>query len=123
MKSPEEIARLRSKMIEHLEAALALADETGDGTTGYLIESALDALRAMGAHMWPGNLDLPPAPNAEATFASGGRTIVAFVWAVLNASSPSSARQAGAPHTLPTCARHQPQAFRLRASTEVPLAS
>jgi hypothetical protein len=57
MKSPEEKARLRAKMIEHLEAALALADETGDGTTGYLIESALDAIRA---ESWPGNLDLPP---------------------------------------------------------------
>jgi hypothetical protein len=27
MNRPEEIARLRAKMIEHLEAALALADE------------------------------------------------------------------------------------------------
>jgi hypothetical protein len=31
MRSPDEIAGLRSKMIEHLEAALALADESGDG--------------------------------------------------------------------------------------------
>jgi len=31
MKSPEEIDRLRTKMIEYLEAALALTDETGDG--------------------------------------------------------------------------------------------
>jgi DNA-binding ferritin-like protein len=52
MKSPEEIAHLRSKMIEHLEAALALADETGDGTARYMIESALDSVRA---ELWPGN--------------------------------------------------------------------
>jgi hypothetical protein len=44
-------------MIEHLEAALALADETGDGTTGYLIDSALDMIRAK---TLPDNLDLPP---------------------------------------------------------------
>jgi hypothetical protein len=60
MKSPDEIARLRSKMIEHLEAALALADKTGDGTAGYLIESALDTIRA---DMGPGNLDLPRPPR------------------------------------------------------------
>jgi uncharacterized phage-like protein YoqJ len=57
MRSPEEITKLRNKMIEHLEAALAIADETQDGTPGYLIEQALDAIRAS---MWPGNLDLPP---------------------------------------------------------------
>jgi hypothetical protein len=58
MKSPEEIAELRSKMIEHLESALALADVTADGNAGYLIESALDMIRA---ELLPGNLDwLPP---------------------------------------------------------------
>ena len=57
MKTPEEISQLRAKMIEHLEAALAIADETQDGTAGYLIESALDAIRST---LWPGNLDLPP---------------------------------------------------------------
>jgi hypothetical protein len=46
MRTPEEIADFRSKMIEHLEAALALADETGDSTAGYMIETALDAVRA-----------------------------------------------------------------------------
>jgi hypothetical protein len=44
-------------MIEHLESALALADETADGDAGYLIESALDMIRA---ELLPGNLDLPP---------------------------------------------------------------
>ena len=53
MKSPEEIARLRSKAIEHLEAALALTDETGDATASYYIETALDTIRA---ELWPGNL-------------------------------------------------------------------
>jgi uncharacterized phage-like protein YoqJ len=36
----------RDQMIEHLEAALALADELKDGATGYLIERALDEARA-----------------------------------------------------------------------------
>ncbi|MGE0279266.1 MAG: hypothetical protein AB7P20_01450 [Rhizobiaceae bacterium] len=54
---PEKVAELRQKMMDHLEAALALADEKRDGITGYLIESALDQLRA---DSWPGNLDLPP---------------------------------------------------------------
>jgi hypothetical protein len=48
---------MRAKMIEHFEAALAVADETGDGAAGYLIESALDTIRA---DTWPGNLGLPP---------------------------------------------------------------
>jgi uncharacterized phage-like protein YoqJ len=46
MKPPEEIDRFRTKMIEHMEAALALADETGDGAAGYMIEAALDTIRA-----------------------------------------------------------------------------
>jgi hypothetical protein len=47
----------RAKLMEHLEAALALADDTKDGVVGYLVESALGQLRA---DIWPGNLDLPP---------------------------------------------------------------
>ena len=62
MKSPEEIERFRAKMIEHLEAALALADETGDGAAGYMIEVALDTIRS---EMWPANLDLPPRKTAQ----------------------------------------------------------
>ncbi len=57
MHTPDEIVQLRNKMIEHLEAALALADETHDGLTGYMIESALDSIRAA---TWPGNLDMLP---------------------------------------------------------------
>jgi hypothetical protein len=57
VKTPDEIAALRMKMIEHLEAALALADETQDGMAGYMIERALDEMRAT---VLPGNLDVPP---------------------------------------------------------------
>ena len=54
---PERARQLRAKMLEHLEAALAIADETQDGTTVYLIECALDSVRS--AH-WP-DMD----PNLE----------------------------------------------------------
>ena len=50
--------------VEHLEAALAIADETQDEEAGNLIERALDSVRA--AH-WP-TLD----PNLE-TFRKGKR--------------------------------------------------
>jgi hypothetical protein len=52
-------------MLEHLEAALAIADETQDEDAGNLIEPALDSARA--AH-WP-TLD----PNLE-TFRKGKRS-------------------------------------------------
>ena len=51
-------------MLEHLEAALAIADKTPDGDAGHLIERALDSVRAMN---WPA-LD----PNLE-TFRKGNR--------------------------------------------------
>jgi hypothetical protein len=41
-----DAGKKRGVMIEHLEGALALADELGDGTTGYLIERALDETRS-----------------------------------------------------------------------------
>jgi uncharacterized phage-like protein YoqJ len=50
MHSPAKRQELRAKMIEHLEAAIALADETKDSTTGYLLERALDQARA---DQWP----------------------------------------------------------------------
>ena len=53
----ERIGQLREKMLEHLEAAPAIADETQDGDAGFRIEQALDYVRA--AH-WP-TLD----PNIE----------------------------------------------------------
>jgi hypothetical protein len=59
MRTAEEIAALRLKLIEQLEAAQATADMLSDGVPGYLIERALDELRASA---WPGNLDVPPAP-------------------------------------------------------------
>jgi DNA-binding ferritin-like protein len=34
------------QIIKHLEQALALADELGDGGTGFLIEQALDEARS-----------------------------------------------------------------------------
>jgi hypothetical protein len=42
MRSREETTELRAKMIEHLESVIALADETRDFTTSYLLERALD---------------------------------------------------------------------------------
>lgn len=42
----DEIKAKRAKLMEHLEAALALSDDTKDGVVGYLVESALDQLRA-----------------------------------------------------------------------------
>ena len=53
-------------MIEHLEAALALADETQDGVAGFMIERALDEMRAT---VLPGNLDVPPPPKRSSTLA------------------------------------------------------
>jgi hypothetical protein len=41
-----DIAEKRGQIIKHLEEALALADEIEDGTTGYLIERALDEARS-----------------------------------------------------------------------------
>ncbi len=39
-------AQKRGQLIRYLEDALALADELQDGTTGYLIERALDEARS-----------------------------------------------------------------------------
>ncbi len=39
-------AEKRSKLIRHLEDALALADEIEDGHTGFVIERALDEARS-----------------------------------------------------------------------------
>ena len=50
MKTPDQLKALREKLIQHLESAQALADETGDANAGYLIEMELDQIRS--AH-WP----------------------------------------------------------------------
>lgn len=52
--TPQE---LRTKLLELLEAALAITDTLEDRRSGYLIERALDQARA---DTWPGNLDVPP---------------------------------------------------------------
>jgi hypothetical protein len=39
-------AEKRGRLIQHLEDALAIADEIEDGQTGYLIERALDEARS-----------------------------------------------------------------------------
>jgi hypothetical protein len=39
-------AEKRGRIIRHLETAMELADELQDGESGYLIERALDAVRA-----------------------------------------------------------------------------
>jgi len=46
----DKTEELRSKAIEHLEAALALTDETQDRSAGLLIERTLDELRGA---LWP----------------------------------------------------------------------
>ena len=57
MIDPAKVKAMRETAMQHLEAALAITDEIKDSMTGYLIERALDSLRA---DTWPGNLDLPP---------------------------------------------------------------
>ena len=41
---------MRAELFWHLEVAQGIADETGDNAVGYLIEGALDQLRAS---QWP----------------------------------------------------------------------
>jgi hypothetical protein len=41
-----DTAQKRGELIRHLEDALTLADDLQDGTTGYLIERALDEARS-----------------------------------------------------------------------------
>lgn len=50
MAEPEEIPALRLKAIELLETALKVTEETGDETSVFLIERALDQMRA---DAWP----------------------------------------------------------------------
>jgi hypothetical protein len=59
MSRADHTKELRAKLVEHLEAAQAIADETGDTTVAYAIECALDQLRAA---QWPAsdpNFDVP----------------------------------------------------------------
>jgi hypothetical protein len=50
MRNPAVQKVLRDKMLEHLEAALAIADELKSGNVGFLVETALDQARA---DAWP----------------------------------------------------------------------
>jgi hypothetical protein len=50
MRNLEVQKTLRDKMLKHLEAALAIADELRSGNVGFLVESALDQARA---DAWP----------------------------------------------------------------------
>jgi hypothetical protein len=43
MRAPEEIVGMRAEIVAHLGATLALSDETGGSTVGYLIKMALEA--------------------------------------------------------------------------------
>lgn len=60
---PARIRELREKLLEHLEAALAITDETGDALAGYLVESAIDHVRAS---QWP-LFDVPGEPREGPT--------------------------------------------------------
>jgi hypothetical protein len=55
-------AEERGKIIKHLEDAVAIAEEIEDGTTGYLIEQALDEARS--------RLFVPRASSAFSKFES-----------------------------------------------------
>ncbi|HUZ33336.1 MAG TPA: hypothetical protein VMV19_14715 [Xanthobacteraceae bacterium] len=60
MTAPHEISALRQKAIELLETAATITEETGDETSGYLIERALDQLRA---DAWPDAIGDAPAAH------------------------------------------------------------
>jgi hypothetical protein len=47
MKTPEEIAHLRTELVRHLQAAMTIAKETGDEAINYLIEVAIEKIRVM----------------------------------------------------------------------------
>lgn len=49
-----DFAQKRGELIALLESALTLAEEINDGTTGYLIERALDEARAQQFNPVPG---------------------------------------------------------------------
>jgi hypothetical protein len=56
MLAPEQKKQLSDKLLEHLEAALAISDELRLPKSGYMIERALDQARS---DIWPGGLDVP----------------------------------------------------------------
>jgi hypothetical protein len=54
------LAELRTKMLEHLEAALACAGETKHSTAGHHIERAMDEVRSA---QWPALAIVPFKPQ------------------------------------------------------------
>jgi hypothetical protein len=60
MAAPEEVPALRQKAIDLMETALKITEETGDETSTYLIERALDQMRA---DAWPDAIDDAPAAH------------------------------------------------------------
>lgn len=48
--TPEQRQELRTKALEHLEAARACIDEAGDATANFLIERAIDEITSQ---QWP----------------------------------------------------------------------
>ena len=55
MATPDEIYELRKTAIGHLEAALRITETVGDEASGFLIERALDQMRA---DTWPDRMVL-----------------------------------------------------------------
>ena len=60
MITPEEIPALRQKAIELLETAQKITEEIGDETSDFLIERALDQMRA---DAWTDAIDDAPAAH------------------------------------------------------------
>ena len=56
----ERRAVLRTKMLEHLEAALACANQTQNGGAGHHIERAMDEVRSA---QWPPLAIVPVKPQ------------------------------------------------------------
>ena len=56
----ERLADLRTKMLEHLEAALACANETKNRSAGHHIERAIDEVRSA---QWPPLAIVPFKPQ------------------------------------------------------------
>jgi hypothetical protein len=58
----ERLAELRTKMLEHLEAALAYANETKNSTAGHHIERAMDEVQSA---QWPALAIVPYKPKPK----------------------------------------------------------
>ena len=54
MHDPKRLQELRDKLVEHLESAQAIADDTKDSGTSFIVETALASARA---DQWPRFID------------------------------------------------------------------